>query len=177
MKLPLYIPATISLILAVFVYPSAHAEEKNPVKDRVNTWVATFNENDPEAMVDFYEDTEDLDMLVSAGLWHRGIGEVRKAYQKDKENWKYHDSNSRNLRIRNLGEVALVSFEHRFKLSSMHEDLGLQIHIRTTMTLRKVGSEWKIVSEHSSAIDGIERVTVIANKGEKTEDVNSGPST
>jgi ketosteroid isomerase-like protein len=160
MKPHLCIISIISLIITVLAGPVAQAEEDR-VKNRVEAWVAAFNENKPEKMASFYENTEDLDMLVSAGLWHRGIGEIKKAYEKDEKSWAYYDSSSRNLRIRDLGDVALASFEHRFKLRSLDEDMKFQVHIRTTMTLRKIDSEWKIVSEHSSAIHGVERATVV----------------
>lgn len=164
MKLPHALTAIVALTFLIST--NAHAEDEGEVKSRVEAWVATFNDNDPKAMVDFYENTEDIDMLVSAGLWHHGIDEIANAYKEDKKHWNYYDSNLKNLHVRNLGAFAVVAFEHLFKLRSLHEDLNLQIHIRTTMTLRKIGSDWKIVSEHSSAIHGIERATVITEKKE-----------
>jgi len=162
----LYKYQIIFLIIVTLLGPSVYAEEESLVKERVDAWVETFNENDPEGMADFYEDTEDLDMLVSAGLWHRGIREVKKAYENDKKYWEYYDSNAKKRHIRVLENMALVSFEHRFKLRSLEKDLNLQIHIRTTMTMRKIDSEWKIVSEHSSPINGIDRVREITNDRE-----------
>ncbi len=151
----------IPLALSLLIGPPIQAEERT-AGETVQAWAASFNGNNAQRMSDFYEESEEVDMLVSVGLWHRGITGVREAYLEDEENWHYYDSGLKNLRVRDLGEVALASFEHQFKLHSLEDGVRLQIHVRTTMALRKVGNEWKIASEHSSGIRGTERVTVIS---------------
>ncbi|WP_269541740.1 nuclear transport factor 2 family protein [Cerasicoccus fimbriatus] len=59
------------------------------------------------------------------------------------------------------GDTALVSFEHFFKYYVRPDKSRWQIHIRTTMPLRREGDGWKIIQEHSSPIQDIPRATRI----------------
>jgi hypothetical protein len=61
------------------------------------------------------------------------------------------------IAARALGETALVSFEHPFKVEVLEGGAHSRVHIRTTPALRFLHGQWSIVMEHSSPIAGIER--------------------
>lgn len=155
----------LSWMLMLITNQIAFASEGSAVSSTIQSWAEAFNENNPDVIVSFYENTESLDVLVSAGLWHQGISEVRAAYEKDKANIEYYDSTIDGLRIREMGDFAIAGFEHKFKIRPLQGKGAAQIHIRTTMTLRKISGVWKIVSEHSSSIDGVDRFTPIQDTG------------
>ena len=82
-------------------------------------------------------------------------------YHHDMKAIHFYDSKSEEMKHRMLGDVAVVSFIHKFKYLIRETGERYRIHIRTTATLRKDKGSWKIVSEHSSPIQGIERAVMI----------------
>jgi hypothetical protein len=140
---------------------NSHAEEK--VADSpgafIKDWATTFNKNSPEKQGAFYDRSEKIEVLVSSGLRHSGYKAVLKAYRDDQKQLKYYDSAAKKISTRLLGETAIVTFEHQFKMQLLADNSRWQIHIRTTSVLHRVENEWKIVLEHSSSIRGTERMT------------------
>ncbi|BCX47501.1 L-asparaginase [Haloferula helveola] len=131
------------------------AAEVEAVEARVKAWASSLSKNDPEVMGAFYEDSEELDMVDSGGRWHHGLDEVKESYRESQREWTCSDSVPLRLEVRVFGDVAVAAFEHRYKARMSGNGVNLQIHKQTTMTLRKVDGQWKIVSEHSSPIEGI----------------------
>ncbi len=155
---------SIFAIIAVTCLPlGLPAEEKDDESPAavIKAWATTFNKNSPVQQAAYYDRSEKTEVLVSSGLRHRGFKAVLKAYQTDQEQLKYYDSTAEKISTRILGETALVTFEHRFKIHFLSDDSRWQIHIRTTSVLHRVEDTWKIVLEHSSSIHGIERMTRI----------------
>ncbi|SHK40850.1 hypothetical protein SAMN02745181_3747 [Rubritalea squalenifaciens DSM 18772] len=140
-------------------------DNEGRIKEWFKGWVQTFNEDDPKKMMAFYDDGEDsanLDMLVSVGRWHHGREEARKAYEGDAEVLDYYDSQAVDLKVRYLGgNYALVSFQHHFKYKVKEDGRKFQVKIRTTMTLKWLNGNWKIVQEHSSPMENVPYVVEI----------------
>lgn len=148
------------LLLALGLMASLAAEETP--SEFMQRWVKAYNGNNGEVMASFYEKSDELDCLISAGIWLRGFKEIREMYLRDMKAVRFYESAAEEMRHRSLGDnAALVSFIHKFKYEIRHQKQHVRSHIRTTVTLRKVGEEWKIASEHSSAIKDIERVQMI----------------
>jgi len=146
------------IVLATTTWLSA---QETP-SEFMQRWVEAYNANNGEVMASFYENSEEVDCLVSAGIWLRGFKEIREMYINDMKAVRFYESAAEQMRHRQLDEnTAVVSFIHKFKYEL--RDLGehSRTHIRTTVTLRRIGRIWKIASEHSSAIQGIERVQSI----------------
>ena len=120
--------------------------------DFIKRWAEDFNKNDPKVISKFYEKSDELDMLVSVGLWHQGFDEMFNAYKKDSEQIKYYDSTIKDVKVRTFDNTALVSFKHLFKFKVFATGERVQVHIRTTSTLRRKEGKWLIVMEHSSPI-------------------------
>ena len=130
----------------------------------MTAWVDVFNKNDAKAIVAYYDRSEETDCLVSVGLSFKGFKEIEKMYHQDMKAIHFYDSKCEQMKHRMLGDVAVVSFIHKFKYLIRETGVRYRIHIRTTATLRKDNGSWKIVSEHSSPIQGIERAVMIENK-------------
>lgn len=148
------------LVLAFGVMAPLPAEETP--SEFMQRWVQAYNGNNGEVMASFYENSPEVDCLVSVGVWLRGFKDIREMYIRDMQAVRFYESQAEQMRHRQLSETtAVVSFLHRFKYEL--RDLGQHslTQIRTTVTLRKVGNVWKIASEHSSAIQGVERVRQI----------------
>ena len=163
-----------ALILLLSV-GSAGAEEEATLESRVKEWAAAFNKNDPKLMAGFYDNTEELNMMVSMGLWWKGIEEVKTIYKEDAKHVVYYDSKVQNVRLRDLGDTGLAAFEHLYKLKAIDGWPKFRVHIRTTMTWRKMAGDWKIVSEHSSAMDGVERILRLYEGPDGEEQVSTSP--
>lgn len=134
--------------------------EQSPSKF-MTAWVSAYDKNDAETMVSFYDRSDDTECLVSVGLWLKGYGEIKDMYVQDMKAIHFYDSKAEGMKHRMLGDVAVVSFIHKFKYLVQDTGEHYRIHIRTTATLKKDKDDWKIVSEHSSPIKGIERALMI----------------
>lgn len=146
----------LTLILSTIV-----ASAQQTPSEFMASWVAEYNRNDAKSIVAHYDDSEATDCLVSVGMWLEGYEEIEKMYHQDMEALRFYDSVAEGMKHRILGDAAVVSFVHKFKYLIKDTGERYRIHIRTTATLRKEKDSWKIVSEHSSPIKGIERAELI----------------
>lgn len=157
---------TITLLVGwVTLTATLHAEEKNGGKNDpksvVGAWVATFNDNDVNKLLAFYEQSSELEVIASSGNRYDGYDAIKKGFADDMENVRFYESKAKAISARRLGGVALVSFEHQFKMVIQEDGSKWQFHIRTTSVLNRVDGDWRITQEHSSAIRGIDRLTRI----------------
>lgn len=153
----------IATLLLMHVSLPVQAEESEvSVRRHMNEWVESYNKNDPKAISAFYELDERAEMLVSNGLSLRGHKEISASYVRDMKAVRFYDSKSQKMSVRVFDKTALVSFIHRFKYEILRDGTHCEVHIRTTTTLRQTKNGWRIVMEHSSPIQGIERVKIIA---------------
>ncbi len=127
----------------------------------IKQWAAAYNKNDPTLMTDFYEQSKDVDVIISAGIRHRGFKALQKAYTDDFKAVRFYDSRPINISSRMIGDIALVTFEHQFKSRVIQDDSRWRVHVRTTSVLKQIKGRWKVVLEHSSPIHGTERVVSI----------------
>ena len=157
--------AVLSFFTIACLAYTIYADEKVTDSPRtfIKAWAATFNQNTPEKLAAFYDRSEKTEMLVSSGFRTNGYEAIRKAYQDDQKQLRYSDSAVSKISTRMLGDTAILTFEHQFKLQFLSDDSRWQVHIRTTSVLHRVDDLWKIVHEHSSSIRGIERMTKLKN--------------
>jgi ketosteroid isomerase-like protein len=153
----------LALVVIVCFAAALHAEEAiaDSAENFIKDWVATVNKNDPENLLAFYDCSKKTEVIVSSGLRHRGYKAFQKAYRDDLKQIRLYDSSAKEIGTRILGDTALVTFEHLFKIRVLADDSRWQVHIRTTSVLHRVENKWKIVLEHSSLIRGVERMTRI----------------
>lgn len=153
------------IFLLMLILCNSTAQAENPadegVKKFIKNWAEAFNKNDTEKHVEFYDQSDKTEMVISAGMRHKGIKEIRTAYEKDQKEIRYSDSSIKIKSIRVLGETALISFEHKFRINVISDKSKWQVHIRTTTVLHKIKNQWKIVLEHSSPIQGIDRIQAV----------------
>jgi len=134
--------------------------EQSP-SDFMKAWVATFNQSDANKILAYYDSSEETDCFVSMGRSFKGYKKISQMYQQDMTALRFYDSTSEAMKHRIVGEAAVVSFIHKFKYVIKETNVHYRIHIRTTVVLKKDKNSWKIISEHSSPIKGIERAKVI----------------
>lgn len=151
------------VILAVLLSAgSAGAAEGDvaSVESFVKRFAATFNENDPAALATLYEETDDLEVVFSSGIRHRGFKTLRTAYVEDQAHNRYSNSRCKILSVRVFdgGDTAIATFEHMFGFRVIADDTRWKVHVRTTSVLRRVKGEWRIALEHSSAIRDVDRI-------------------
>lgn len=139
------------------------AGDKEEVEAFVKNWADIFNKNEAKAMNACYEDSDDVQMLVSAGLTMSGIEEIKGEYNTCEKELVFYDSEIDELKVRVLGNTAISSFIHQFKYEILETGEHYKIHIRTTNTLLKTKKGWKIIQEHSSPIKGIPRAELITS--------------
>ena len=139
------------------LYVPVLSAEENELETRVKGWVNAYNTNDLETMTEFYEDSDKVDILVSFGIWHKGTEAYKKSIKLDLADVEFYDSKAENLTVRDFGEFGVAGFIHKFKFKVMQSGKHIRVHIRTTMSLKKIDGVWKIIQEHSSPIYDIER--------------------
>ena len=170
-------------VLSIFTFfcfmSTCYADEKvdESPSTFIKAWAATFNENNPEKHTEFYDRSKETEILVSSGLRTKSFEAIQKAYQDDQKQLRYSDSTVNKISTRVLGDTAIVTFEHQFKLQFLADDSRWQVHIRTTSVLHRVDNKWKIVHEHSSSIGGIERMTKLKDELSDMKQGNDRPFT
>ena len=147
--------------LFLFIFSTVLASAQQSPSEFMTSWVGEYNKNNAKSIVAYYDSSEDTDCLVSVGMWLKGFKEIEKMYHQDMRVTHFYDSKAEGMKHRILGDVAVVSFIHKFKYLIRDTGVHYRIHIRTTATLRKDKNSWKIVSEHSSPINRIERAKII----------------
>lgn len=140
----------------------AEGAEQSP-EQFIKDWATAFNKNKPDLLCEFYDQSEELDVVISAGIRHHGFKAVQKAYTDDMKQVRFYDSRATEISTRILKDTALVTFEHQFRSEINGDGSHWQIHVRTTSVLHRIGGRWKIVLEHSSPIRGTDRVTPVSD--------------
>jgi len=150
-----------TLLMVGLLYVPVLSAEENELKTRVKGWVNAYNTNDLETMTEFYEDSDKVNILISVGVWNKGVKEYKKLLKQDIEEVEFYDSHLKDLTVRDMGEFGVAGFVHKFKMKTKQGEKRIQAHVRTTMTLRKINGVWKVIQEHSSPILGVPRHTEI----------------
>jgi len=158
-----YYKMIVALAVITSLEASSFGDERkgDSPKQFITDWASTFNKNDPKLQLAFYDRSEEIEVILSAGLRHHGYKAVQKMYTDDQKLLRYYDSTAADISTRILGDTALITFEHQFKIRFTEDDSRWQVHIRTTSVLNRINGNWKIVLEHSSPIRGTERFTRI----------------
>lgn len=166
-------PSIMRTFLIVLLSSVLASAQQSP-RAFMTSWGAAFNKNDAKTLVSYYDPSEDTDCLVSDGTSRNGFKLIKEMYEQDMKAVHFYDSKTEEMRHRILGNAAVVSFVHKIKFLIRETGEHRQIHVRTTAALRKDNKSWKIVSEHSSPIKGIERAKTIQKDGQVEENVVAG---
>ncbi len=127
----------------------------------VKAWIQAFTENDADGLLKFYEDSADVTVVVSSGQRYQGHKELGDIYRKQFEEAQFFESTSKNLSAKVAENSAIVHFEHLLKFRLPEDDSKWQVHIRTTIVLQLKNGKWKIIGEHSSPMNGVDRISKI----------------
>jgi len=119
----------------LFILTSVIAIAQQTPSEFMAAWVNEYNKNDAKAIVSYYDRSEDTDCLVSVGLWVKGFKQIEQMYTEDMKACRFYDSRAEGMTHRILGDVAVVSFIHKFKYLIHDTGEHYRIHIRTTATL------------------------------------------
>ncbi len=148
--------------LAIFSLRISAAEaEVGALEAMTKAWVESYNSNKLATMMEFYEDSDKLNILVSVGVSNKGKAEYKKLLAQDLAHINFFDSKLEKLSVREMDEFGVVAFVHKFKAKVKQSGEIFQVHIRTTMTWRKIDGKWQIIQEHSSPIIDIPRHKLI----------------
>ena len=151
----------IATLLATIILPlvssSCNAQEGDSPKQFIAKWASSFNENDAKALLKFYDRSEDTELVMSAGIRKQGYSAIQDTYKSDFKAARFTDSKITKVSERKFGETALLTFDHQFKLKLKQDGSRWQVHIRTSTVLGRKNGQWKILLEHSSPINGIDR--------------------
>lgn len=108
--------------------------------------------------LEFYKQSKKIEMITSSGNRFDGYDAVQKGYVDDFKRIRFCDSKADKISTQVIGNVALASFEHQFKMEFKEDNSKWRVHIRTTSVLKRSNGKWKLIREHSSSIRGIERM-------------------
>jgi ketosteroid isomerase-like protein len=133
------------------------AEEETP-KESLKRWGDAFLAGKVDAMLKFYESSEELTVVLSTGHQHNGVKAVRQLYQDAFEEVVFDKVALESLQVRQEGNIAWGVC--RFKASTTLKPgrRQFQLEVRTSFVLKRIDDAWKIVFEHSSPIADVPRV-------------------
>ena len=147
-------------LLFLCLTPALHANEAEAETPAafIKRWASAFTSNASEKMLAFYEPSKETEVIISAGLRFQGSEAISKLYYEAQQEVKFRKSNVTKIHSRILGETAVVTFEHAFETEAVADKSVWRGHVRTSTVLRRVKNTWNIVLEHSSPIDGVDRI-------------------
>ena len=150
------------LVVGLVMFSSVEGQDKkdDSLKKFAETWVESFSKNKADELLKFYEQSDKLEVRTSSGVKAVGIKALKRMYAEEMGEVKFSDSKASKVVIRQFESFAVVSFEHKFKITTP-DDTKLQAHIQTVMVLKKSDGKWLIVNEHSSTIRDIPRLKEI----------------
>ena len=155
----------IAAVVAAWLMPAllANADGKGHASPAqfVADWAASFNKNDTELLLAFYEESKETLLIMSAGIRCHGYEAIKRAYHSDANKVRFYDSKPNIISTRTLGDTAVITLEHKFKTEFVDNKSHWQVHVQTTMVLNRRNGQWKIAMEHSSPIKGVDRYTQI----------------
>lgn len=123
-------------------------------------WVVAYSSNDHKKLSGFYEASEKLEVRMSSGIKVVGIKKLKEIFKSEFDQADFIYSKAKNISTRELGQTAIVSFEHVFGFKTANKE-AFEGHVQTVLVLHKSKEAWQIVSEHSSTIKDIPRLKPI----------------
>jgi uncharacterized protein (TIGR02246 family) len=154
---------TLSVSLVCLITTASYAEDSvvDSAEKMIREWADALNRNDAAQLLEFYNESEQTEVVVSGGVHYQGYKAIRRINKETFENVRFYDSAATIVKTRRFGDTATATFEHRFRIQVADDDSRWQVHVRTTAVLHRFDGQWKIVVEHSSPIRGVERMTRI----------------
>ena len=134
---------------------------KKDIEEYLENWSEALNRNDVTLFSDYYHKDNATTVITSTGRLYKSYDDFAQGFKEDLEKVEFSKSIIEDIRVRQFGPATLVSFVHKFRYRSRENNSLWQVHVRTTTTLSHLNSRWQIVMEHSSPIEGIERLTRI----------------
>ncbi|MEM6885894.1 MAG: hypothetical protein AAF571_12770, partial [Verrucomicrobiota bacterium] len=83
--------------ILIFFCTTALACAQQTPSEFMTAWVEEFNQNDPAAIIAYYDESEDTDCLVSFGLWLKGFEQIKQMYHQDMTACQFYDSKAEEM--------------------------------------------------------------------------------
>jgi len=140
----------LAALVAAPLAPSARADDTAAVHALLEAQVAAWNRGDLESFMAGYWRSPDLMFCSGATVtkgWDATLERYRKRYQA--EGREMGELRFDALEVQLLGkDAAFARGEYRLRMKD-----GQQPHGRFTLVLRRIGSAWRIVHDHTSAAE------------------------
>ena len=140
----------LALVAAVPLAPAAQADDTAAVHALLAAQVAAWNRGDLESFMSGYWRSPELMFCSGANVtkgWDATLERYRKRYQA--EGREMGTLRFEALEVQLLGkDAAFARGEYHLKMKD-----GQEPHGRFTLVLRRIGGDWRIVHDHTSAAD------------------------
>jgi beta-aspartyl-peptidase (threonine type) len=140
----------LALVAAVPLAPAAQADDTAAVHALLAAQVAAWNRGDLESFMAGYWRSPELMFCSGANVtkgWDATLERYRKRYQA--EGREMGTLRFEALEVQLLGkDAAFARGEYHLKMKD-----GQEPHGRFTLVLRRIGGDWRIVHDHTSAAD------------------------
>jgi ketosteroid isomerase-like protein len=148
------------LTLSVIAVGQTQSEDQ-AVRDFIDNWCAAFVQHDTDTMVDHYLDSPGTQLIVSGGDQYSGFAAITEIYKQSFEEVEFASVRMQDLTIAVAGNTAFVTGKFSAETRVRDIDQSYMTQCRTSLSLARVGEDWKIVGEHSSPLPGVERIARI----------------
>jgi beta-aspartyl-peptidase (threonine type) len=140
----------LALVAAAPLAPAAEADDTAAVHALLAAQVAAWNRGDLESFMSGYWRSPELMFCSGANVtkgWDATLERYRKRYQA--EGREMGTLRFEALEVQLLGkDAAFARGEYHLKMKD-----GQEPHGRFTLVLRRIGGDWRIVHDHTSAAD------------------------
>ena len=128
------------------------------VRDRVAAWCAAFVEGEAGKMRDFYLDDANIELVFSTGDRCTGIGDLMLIYEESFQASTFTKAGFDDLAVIVAGSSGFATGRFTCETRTRDREDRWRIVCRTSLSLARLDDEWKIIGEHSSPIEGTERL-------------------
>lgn len=152
------IAAVVLLVSSVTLATEPESAAEKAVAGTLDAWAAAYTADDPGRIVRFYEKSRDLHLVLSGGRDFTGFDAVEAMYDEAAKEVRFTESKLSDVAVRVRGDVAWARARHRARFVVRSDGSKLRLVVRTTFVLVRTGDTWRIAAEHSSPIEGIDRL-------------------
>ena len=136
----------------------AEATAVTSCRDFLRQWVQALTTGNLDAITSFYEDSEEVIVILSTGHVRAGHDAIRREYEAALREVVFEDVSFQVLKIREADGVAWATGRFKALTRRKSDRSRWKLEIYTSLVLKRKDKGWWIVSEQSTAIDGVPRV-------------------
>ena len=120
----------------------AQGEKDTTAENFLKEWATSLQTSDADKMAGLYEDSNDVIAIQSTGQIRKGIGEIRREYEKAFNEVVFEKAELQNITIHRKGDVAWSACRFKADTTVKQDNSTWTLEIFTSFVLKRTGGKW-----------------------------------